>query len=132
MGPRTLRTILGLALVAGMLALGCSESDPVQKAADIVQQEAEELGEAARTGAAADTVRDAQKAVNEFSDEVQEKGFNNVVEDAADDAVVRIKRSDAEARAAYDEARARGKDRIEAAGAAYDAVDRDNGLNNRD
>ena len=132
MGMRTLGTIVGLAVAGFVLGLGCSEQDPVQKAAAVVQQEAEELADAARTGAAADAVKAAQKSVNEFSDEVQEKGIGKVVEQASDEATITVRRSGAEAKAAYDEARARGKSRLESAGDAYDAVDRDNGENDED
>ena len=132
MGMRTLGTIVGLAVAGFVLGLGCSEQDPVQKAGAIVEQEANELADAARTGAAADAVKAAQKSVNEFSDEVQEKGLGNVVEQAADDATIQVRRSGAEAKAAYDEARARGKSRLASAGDAYDEVDHDNDLNDPD
>ena len=132
MGMRTLGTIVGLAVAGFVLGLGCSEQDPVQKAGAIVEQEANELADAARTGAAADAVKAAEKSVNKFSDEVQEKGIGKVVEQAADDATIQVRRSGAEAKAAYDEARAKGKSRLESAGNAYDAVDRDNGENDED
>ncbi len=106
---------------AGALAvLACGQSD-AGKAAD---QAADDLGQAAQTGGAAETV----KAVGEWGDEVQaqvnEKGLGKTVEDAAKDAADRVEQSGEVFKNAYDEARAEGEGRLDAASDGYNAVDR--------
>ncbi len=106
---------------AGALAvLACGQSD-AGKAAD---QAADDLGQAAQTGAAAEAV----KAVGEWGDEVQaqvnEKGLGKTVEDAAKDAADRVEQSGEVFKNAYDKARAEGEGRLDAASDGYNAVDR--------
>ena len=106
---------------AGALAaLACGQSD-AGKAAD---QAADDLGQAAQTGGAAESV----KAVGEWADEVQaqinEKGLGETVEDAAKDAADRVEQSGEVFKDAYDKARAEGEGRLDAASDGYNAVDR--------
>ena len=98
--------------------------DHLLDAGKVVADEAQDLGEAARTGGAAKAV----EAVEQWSDDVQakinEQGLGKTVEDAANDAAARVEQSDEVFKEAYDKARAEGEGRLEAASDGYNAVDR--------
>ena len=108
----------------GALALfACGPSESPSAAGKAVEQEATDLGDAARTGAAAEAV----KAIDEWSDEVQaqvnEKGLGQTIEDAATDAADRVEQSGEVFKGAYEKARAEGEGRLDAASEGYNAVD---------
>ena len=108
----------------GALALfACGPSESPSAAGKAVGQEANDLGDAARTGAAAETV----KAIGEWGDEVQaqvnEKGLGKTIEDAATDAADRVEQSGEVFKEAYEKARAEGEGRLDAASEGYNAVD---------
>ena len=87
-------------------------------------QEGDELGDGARTGAAADTVR----AIDEWSDEVQaqirEDGLGNTLEEAAENVEDRVEQSGEVFADAYEKSRAEGQGPLDAASDGYNAVDR--------
>ena len=108
----------------GALALfACGPSESPSAAGKAVGQEANDLGDAARTGAAAETV----KAIGEWGDEVQaqvnEKGLGKTIEDAATDAADRVEQSGEVFKEADEKARAEGEGRLDAASEGYNAVD---------
>lgn len=117
---------LGVAAVcAGALALAaCGPSETPSAARDVVVQEGDELGDGARTGAAADTVR----AIDEWSDEVQaqirEDGLGNTLEEAAENVEDRVEQSGEVFADAYEKSRAAGRGPLDAASDGYNAVDR--------
>jgi len=113
--------------VAGASALAlaaCGPSETPSAAGDVVVQEGEELGDGARTGPAADSVR----AVDEWSDaaqaKIQKDGLGNTIEEAADNAGDRIEQSGKVFEDAYKKARAEGQGPLDAASDGYNAVDR--------
>jgi len=123
MKTRVFATGLTWALALALWGVGCGQQDPAQQAANIVEQEGEELGQAASTGAAAQAAENIEAAGNEFADQVQRQGAGKVADDAARDAGQRIQNAADVAEETYDEQRAAGTPPLDAAGDAYDAVE---------
>ena len=118
------RSWIFAACVSSLVLVGCGQSESPSAAGTTVVEEANELGDAARNGAAARAV----KAVDEWSDEAQaqinEKGLGKTLEAAATDAVDRVEQSGEVFNEAYEKGRAEGEGRLEAASDGYNAVDR--------
>ncbi|MFP6662508.1 MAG: hypothetical protein VCB78_13730 [Myxococcota bacterium] len=109
------------ALVAAIALAACG---PAEQAKDIASKEASALEDAASTGAAARAAEAAAAWADDAKQAIDSKGVAQAAKDVADEAKQRVSDSAGKFEAAYDEARGEGKSPLEAAGDAYNAVDR--------
>ena len=109
------------ALVAAIALAACG---PAEQAKDIASKESSALEDAASTGAAARAAEAAAAWADDAKQAIDSKGVAQAAKDVADEAKQRVSDSAGKFEAAYDEARGEGKSPLEAAGAAYNAVDR--------
>jgi uncharacterized protein HemX len=116
--PRTIAVALALGLG---LALGCSQETP-ENAERQAEAGARGLEDAAQKGAAAASAEAAEKAAKAAAAELEARGAEASAKAAAEDLEARVERSAEIMEDSYDDSRAQGEGRIEAAGDAYDAV----------
>jgi hypothetical protein len=114
---------------AALCAVGCGEQRverDAKRAENTVAKEAEELGSAAREGAAARTARDLEAAEGVAAEAIDQKGIagaaGQAADDVADTARANVEESTRTAEETYDAARKSGEGVVDAAGDAENAV----------
>ncbi len=129
MQTRALGTSLVIVLTALAFGVACQGESPRESAdaeANLVSEEVKELGDAARTGAAADAARAIGQAGRDTADQIRQGGAlaaaESGVKDVAEKLEKNVENAAKVAEESYDSARKKGEGRLEAAGEAYNAV----------